>query len=137
MQHTQQTVILMIEDSMVREGLKLLLEDMQLTVVSVGTPRELEKTLSAHTAIPALIVLPLILNSGKSATEIVCELRDRFKISIPAILLGSESELAEIQPKDFDLYVFPEQIKPNVLRNMINEILMKVINKPINNKETS
>lgn len=124
MQHTQQTVILMIEDLMVREGLKLLLEGLQLTVMSAGTQHDLEKVLSAHAATPALIIFPLILNNGKPATDFVMELRDRFKICIPAILLGVESGMVEIQPKDIALYVLPEQIKPKVLREKIKEILI-------------
>ena len=124
MQHTQQTVILMIEDLMVREGLKLLLEDMQLTVMPAGTPRELETILSSSTAIPALIIFPLMLNNGKPATEFVLELRDRFKICIPIILLGAESEMAKIHIKDIAFYVLPEQIKPKALRKKIKEILI-------------
>lgn len=122
MDNEPQTVILLISDSLFREGLKLLLEDMHFSVSSSGSYLELEKLLHTCTVTPALLIFPMILNNGKPAIEFVREVRDRFNSCIPVILLRTENSVNQPQVTDSDLTVLPEQIKPKALRQKINEI---------------
>lgn len=122
MDHAPQTVILLISDSLFREGLKLLLEDMHFSVSSSGSYLEIEKLLHTYTVTPALLIFPMILNNGKPAIEFVRELRDRFNSCIPVILLRTDNSVNHPKVTDSDLTVLPEQIKPKALRQKINEI---------------
>jgi len=122
MDNEPQTVILLISDSLFREGLKLLLEDMHFSVSSSGSYLELEKLLHTYTVTPALLIFPMILNNGKPAIEFVRELRDRFNSCIPVILLRTDSSAKQPKVTDPDLTVLPEQVKPKALRQKINEI---------------
>ena len=122
MDNEPQTVILLISDSLFREGLKLLLEDMHFSVSSSGSYLELEKLLHTYTVTPVLLIFPMILDNGKPAIEFVRELRDRFNNCIPVILLRTDNSVNHPKVTDPDLTVLPEQIKPKALRQKINEI---------------
>ena len=122
MDQAPQTAILLISDSLFREGLKLLLEDMHFVVSSSGSYLEIEKLLYTFKVAPSLLIFPLILSNGKPAFEFVRKMRNRFESCIPIILLKPDNTVYQSQLTDTDLIVLPEQVRPKVLRQKINEI---------------
>lgn len=123
MEHEPQTVILLMNDPLFREGLKLLLEDMHFAVTSSASCFELKKILHTYTVTPALFIFPMILNNGIPAIEFVRELRGRFNSCIPAILLRADNTIRYSQFADPELAILPEHVQPQALRQIINEIM--------------
>lgn len=119
MSSSSKIAVLLFNDALIGKGLELLLNDMQLTVISAHTIDELNKQITTATDIPDLLICPLLLSDNQPAIYIVRELRQRFAKSIPAILLSEESTLTEPLFTDNHLTVVPEQIKPALLREKI------------------
>ena len=123
MHDSSKVAVLLFNDALIGKGLKLLLQDMQLTVISAHTVDELNQQITPATDIPDLLLCPLLLSDKQPAIYTVRDLRKRFDLAIPAILLTEESTIIEPFFTDKSLTILPEQIKPSVLREKINEAM--------------
>lgn len=119
----QKNVIVMDFDPQVLKGLVLLLEDMLFHVIAASNQYELKNIKITYTGMPTLLVLPLVINNGKSGYDLVKELRAIFGSRIPAILFNSESGSSHSQPFDADVLVLSDRVKPKVLRQHIKTML--------------
>jgi len=122
MQQPEQTVILLIIDSLVREGLKLLLEGMQFSVIALSTYRDFKQYLSSEINKPALIILPPRLENGLSGFGLVSELQTRFSNTVPLIIFSSDNSLHPSLIANTNYLILPEQTDPKTLRKKIKEI---------------
>jgi len=121
MTSSSKIAVLLFNDALIGNGLELLLNDMQLSVISAHTVDELNQQITSATEIPDLILCPLLLAENQPAIYVVRDLRKRFDRSIPAILLSEESTIIESLFTDKCLTILPEQIKPSLLREKINQ----------------
>jgi len=115
--------VLLFNDALIGKGLELLLQDMQLTVISARSVDELNQQINSSTEIPDLLLCPLLLSDKQPAIYTVRDLRKRFDQTIPAILLTEEPTIHEPFFTDKSLTILPEQIKPSILRKKINEAI--------------
>ena len=120
MSTSSKIAVLLFNDALIGKGLELLLNDMQLIVISAHSVDELNQQITSTTEIPDLILCPLLLADSRPAIYVVRDLRKRFGRSIPAILLSEESTILEPLFTDKYLTILPEQIKPALLRDKIS-----------------
>jgi len=121
MSTSSKIAVLLFNDALIGKGLELLLNDMQLSVISAHSVDELNQKITSTTEIPDLILCPLLLADNRPAIYVVRDLRKRFSRTIPAILLSEESTIVEPLFTDKYLTILPEQIKPSLLREKINQ----------------
>ena len=115
--------VLLFNDALIGKGLELLLNDMQLSVISAHSIDELNQQITSATEIPGLLLCPLLLSDNQPAIYVVRDLRKRFDLTIPAILLSEESTIVDPLFTDKHLTILPEQIKPAILREKIIEAM--------------
>lgn len=118
MHQATQSTILLLSDPLVCEGMRLMLEDMQFTVISANNPTELKNNIATHSTCPELLIFSLMLNN-KPSIELVRNLRHQFDAVIPAILLSGDNQTHPLLITDNNITVLPEQIKPQALRQRI------------------
>ncbi len=121
MSNSSKIAVLLFNDALIGKGLELLLNDMQFNVISAHSVDELIQQITSATEIPDLILCPLLLTDSRPAIYVVRDLRKLFYRPIPAILLSEESTIIEPLFTDKYLTILPEQIKPSLLREKINQ----------------
>ena len=128
MPNASKNVALLIKDSMLRKGLELLIMDMDINVVSCSNEPELEQKLSETQIIPDLLIFPLLTESNKPTNELIRDLRQQYKYSIPTIILSDETPAHEELITDNNIIVLPDEVKPSALRKKISESIACSIN---------
>ena len=128
MPNASKNVALLIKDSMLRKGLELLITDMDINVVSCSNEPELEQKLSETQIIPDLLIFPLLTESNKPTIELIRDLRQQYKYSIPTIILSDETPAHEELITDNNIIVLPDEVKPSALRKKISESIACSIN---------
>ncbi|MCK5335384.1 MAG: hypothetical protein KAQ67_04445 [Gammaproteobacteria bacterium] len=128
MPNASKNVALLIKDSMLRKGLELLITDMDINVVSCSNEPELEQKLSETQIIPDLLIFPLLTESNKPTIELIRDLRQQYKYSIPTIILSNETPAHEELITDNNIIVLPDEVKPSALRKKISESIACSIN---------
>jgi len=117
----QQFIVMVMEsDPQVLKGLVLLLEDMQLNVISAHNFNDLE---TVKTIQPDLLILPLEFDGRKSGIDLVSDLRAHFNHQIPAILFCYENGSTHFQTTIEDIVVLSDQMNSKNLRRLIKTIL--------------
>ena len=97
MSGNQKTVLVMHSDQLVLQGLVLLLDDLDLHVITVRNPENLDLGL---TRCPDLILFPLETYTGTLGMSFVRVCRTFFNARIPAILVGNETGINALHSFD-------------------------------------
>lgn len=113
-------ILIVCEDSQIRDGMTALLNNWGAQVVAGATPNEVA-TAAAGVGRPDMIICDYHLPDGSHGAEIVIALREHFGRSIPAVVLTGTSNperLAEAHAHDYHLLLKP--VPPSKLRALIN-----------------
>jgi len=116
-------VVLLVQDTMVRKGLEILLTDMSFGVVAAGSISELDVSLTASNIIPDLFISLLMFENNQASIKWLRILRQRYQVELPAIFFNNEAAIMESQITDDNLLIVSDQIQPAKLRQKIAECI--------------
>ncbi len=118
---TQPKIVIVINnDPQILKGLTLLLEDMSLNVLAATNQKNLEQI---NTAWPDLLIFPSQFDNGESGIDLIKNLRVQYNNNIPAILIFTNHHFSQNQENDPGLTLLSDQVRPNVLRQKVKELL--------------
>jgi signal transduction histidine kinase/DNA-binding NarL/FixJ family response regulator len=120
---TSRLILIIDDDTHVRDGMTALLNNWGAQVVACANPVELATALDGR-GLPDMIICDYHLADGSRGADIIAALRKRFGRHIPAVVLTGTSSLerlAEAQVHDYHLLLKP--VPPSKLRALINATL--------------
>ncbi len=114
--------IAVVEDeSVVLEGMRVLLEGWGAHVVAAGSGEELLDRLAAEQAPPALVIADYRLREGRSGVEAIRALRSRYGAAVPAIIVtGSTTPFNLDEAKALGAHLLLKPVMPAKLRTLIH-----------------
>jgi signal transduction histidine kinase len=114
--------IAVVEDeSVVLEGMRVLLEGWGAHVIAAGSGDELLERLAAEPAPPALVIADYRLREGRSGVEAIRALRSRYGAALPAIIVtGSTTPFNLDEAKALGAHLLLKPVMPAKLRTLIH-----------------
>jgi signal transduction histidine kinase len=114
--------IAVVEDeSVVLEGMRILLEGWGAHVVAAGSGEELLDRLAEEPGPPALVIADYRLREGRSGVDAIRALRSRYGAALPAIIVtGSATPFNLDEAKALGAHLLLKPVMPAKLRTLIN-----------------
>lgn len=114
--------IAVVEDeTVVLEGMRVLLEGWGATVFAAGSSQELLERLEGDEAAPHLVIADYRLREGRTGVEAIRALRERFGEAVPAIIVsGSTTPFNLDEAKALGAHLLLKPVMPAKLRTLIN-----------------
>jgi CheY-like chemotaxis protein/anti-sigma regulatory factor (Ser/Thr protein kinase) len=114
--------IAVVEDeTVVLEGMRVLLEGWGAAVVAASSGDELLEQLATQPAPPHLVIADYRLRDGHSGVEAIRALRERYGTAVPAIIVtGSTTPFNLDEAKALGAHLLLKPVMPAKLRTLIN-----------------
>jgi signal transduction histidine kinase len=114
--------IAVVEDeTVVLEGMRVLLEGWGATVVAASSADELLDHLASEPAPPHLVIADYRLRDGHNGVEVIRALRERYGAAVPAIIVtGSSTPFNLEEAKAVGAHLLLKPVMPAKLRTLIN-----------------
>ena len=116
-------VVVIENDSLIQEGLRLLLLDLNCKANIVNSFNPWQTQIQALIGHPHLIIATTMSESRASVERLVDKIRAYFREDIPVILLAVDDEVAVLTIRPDNVIVLPGTLDPKGLRKVISALL--------------